>query len=109
MRDSDPRAVRDVLQQTGGQQTGGHHAVSKGLVKAVSGPREANSQWRSEFGLQSRNKGFLNEWNHSEGPSFCLAGGVQSVGVAYVDKTCSSFLALNCRGHLQQRLNSAAC
>lgn len=67
-------------------------------MKAARGLREANSQWKSEC------DGFLRGQIHSEGASLWLAGGVQSAGVAYVDKTWCSCLALNCRGHLQQCL-----
>lgn len=99
----------DALLQTGGQQTGGHHAALRGLLaKAATGQREANSQWKSEFGFRSRGAG-----SHKGADAtvrelhFCLAGGVQSAGVAHVDKTWYSALALNCRGHLQQCLSIA--
>lgn len=51
----DPRAARErgAPPQTGGLWTGGPRVASRGLlVKVARSPREANSQWKSEFGFQ---------------------------------------------------------
>lgn len=78
-------------------------------MKAARGQREANSQWKSKFSFRSRDLVFLKGRDAQRESLILLAGGVQSAGVAYVDKTWYSSLVLNCHGHLQQCLCSVVC